>query len=48
MRMSGARTEYLIKWEGWDHEFSTWEPSENIIDPDLISEFEVRYIISQS
>ena len=41
-RDSKAGKEYLIKWVGWGPKYNTWEPSENIIDPDLVSEFEAR------
>ena len=38
----GGRTEYLVKWKGWAHKYSTWEPEVNIIDRRLIHQFERR------
>ena len=35
-----GKIEYLIKWHGYSIEESTWEPTENIIDERLITNFE--------
>jgi hypothetical protein len=35
-------TEYLIKWAGFGHEHNTWEPADNIGDPELIEDLERR------
>ncbi|RWS24196.1 chromobox-like protein 5 [Leptotrombidium deliense] len=36
-RVVSGRTEYLVKWKGYDEE--SWEPSANILDDELIREF---------
>lgn len=41
-KKGGSRTEYLVKWKGWAHKYSTWEPEVNIIDRRLIHQFERR------
>lgn len=33
---------YLVAWEGWDSSYNSWEPYENIVDDDLISDYEKR------
>jgi len=35
--------QYLIKWKGYPHSDNTWEPSENIHAPDLISEYHKQH-----
>lgn len=35
-----GRTEYLVKWKDWHPKYNTWEPAENILDPQLIWNFE--------
>ena len=37
-------TDYLIKWQGYSEEESTWVPKENLLCPDLVKEFEKRYV----
>uniref|UniRef100_A0A0B6YA60 Chromo domain-containing protein n=1 Tax=Arion vulgaris TaxID=1028688 RepID=A0A0B6YA60_9EUPU len=37
-----GKVEYLVKWKGYSIKQSTWEPTENIIDPLLISEFDSK------
>jgi hypothetical protein len=32
--------EYLLKWAGCSDSLNTWEPLENVSDPDLIVHFE--------
>lgn len=41
-RIRTGRMEYLVKWKGWSHKYSTWEPEENILDLRLITLFEER------
>ena len=33
------QTQYLIKWEGYDHSENIWEPTENLNCPDLLRQF---------
>lgn len=33
---------YLVAWEGYDPSHNTWEPYENIIDDNLINDYEKR------
>ena len=44
IRKSGRKniTEYLIKWKGYSHEHNTWEPVSNIMDHELIQDYEKR------
>ena len=40
-----ARTgvhEYFVKWEGYSSAENTWEPADNILNQELIDEFEER------
>ncbi|XP_059480915.1 polycomb group protein Pc isoform X2 [Neocloeon triangulifer] len=39
-RVRRGRVEYFVKWKGWSHRHSTWEPEENILDGRLIEIFE--------
>ena len=42
-RKRRGRTEYLVKWKGWDSpEDNSWEPLKNLECQDLIGEFEAR------
>ena len=45
-RRSGRRTEYLIKWQGYPNEDSSWEPRGNLNCPDLLAEFEQRQLLA--
>ena len=38
-RVWKGRREYLIKWEGFPQSENTWEPEDNIYDPNLIEGF---------
>jgi hypothetical protein len=40
-KSKGGKTEYLIKWQGYEESDNTWEPADNVSD-DLITEFELE------
>eukprot|EP01103_Thecamoeba_quadrilineata_P020677 TRINITY_DN900_c0_g6_i2.p1 TRINITY_DN900_c0_g6~~TRINITY_DN900_c0_g6_i2.p1 ORF type:complete len:290 (+),score=83.17 TRINITY_DN900_c0_g6_i2:1259-2128(+) len=35
-----SKEEFLIKWSGFDSRFNTWEPRENLLCAEILSEFE--------
>ncbi|MEQ2267796.1 hypothetical protein XENORESO_010558 [Xenotaenia resolanae] len=39
-RIRKGNVEYLLKWQGWSPEYSTWEPEDNILDPLLVLAYE--------
>lgn len=39
-RIRKRKLEYLVKWKGWSNKFNSWEPEENILDDELIDEFQ--------
>jgi len=39
------KTEYLVKWKGYNFSECTWEPKENIYAPHIIKNFEKEYKI---
>uniref|UniRef100_A0A7M5UYE4 Uncharacterized protein n=1 Tax=Clytia hemisphaerica TaxID=252671 RepID=A0A7M5UYE4_9CNID len=41
-RKRSGITSYLVKWQGYPLSQATWEPSENILDPNLIVDFNRR------
>ena len=36
---AAGRTEYLIRWEGFSHEFDSWEQQSSILTPDVIAQY---------
>jgi Chromo (CHRromatin Organisation MOdifier) domain len=45
-RRRKGRTEYHIKWEGYESDKNTWEPETNIFDKRLIVSFEQQSVDS--
>ncbi|MDR3542936.1 MAG: chromo domain-containing protein, partial [Desulfosporosinus sp.] len=45
-RGTGRRTQYLVKWQGYPNEDSSWEPRGNLNCPDLLAEFERRQLLA--
>ena len=42
-RRQAGKTQYLIKWEGYDESDNTWEPIENLAGcEDMIADFNER------
>ena len=41
-RMSGRRQMYLVQWQGYPIEESSWEPKSGLRCPELLVEFEAR------
>ncbi len=42
-RLRGGRLEYLVDWEGYGPEERSWEPRDNIIDPNLLETCHVTH-----
>ena len=44
-RKAGKRTlvSYLVKWQGSGPESNTWEPAANILDKQLITDYERKH-----
>lgn len=41
-RVRNGVTEYLVRWDGYEMEESTWEPTQNLNCPDVVRRFEDR------
>ncbi|CAF95298.1 unnamed protein product [Tetraodon nigroviridis] len=41
-RVRKGNVEYLLKWQGWPPKYSTWEPEDNILDPQLVLAYEEK------
>ncbi|PQE24822.1 chromo domain-containing protein [Rutstroemia sp. NJR-2017a BVV2] len=46
-KIQDGRTLYLLDWTGYPREMATWEPPENIQDPEIIKTWEERKILQQ-
>merc|ERR1712226_76953 len=42
-RKRKGKIEYLVKWVGWTAPHNSWEPKSNILDRNLIEEFEAQW-----
>ena len=45
-RGAANRRQYLVKWEGYPVEESSWEPRRNLNCPDRLAEFEAQQLDS--
>ncbi|XP_071813231.1 uncharacterized protein [Apostichopus japonicus] len=43
-RLRKGRVEFLVKWKGWTNRHNTWEPEDNILDKQLVQEFENKLV----
>jgi chromodomain-containing protein len=38
-RVRKGKTQYLVKWKGYDYSENTWEPTEHLHCPEKVAEF---------
>ena len=46
-RIQRGKTRYQLKWQGYGEEENTWKPEKNLNCPDLIQEYEDRFVVKE-
>ena len=47
-RVKNKRVQYLVRWQGYGPKDDSWEDERNILDQNLIEEYEHEYGVGQS